>query len=181
MPGGVLLHRQGDASRTWSKTMSDPDILQGLRDSQLAAELDSADLPALAAELTRHDLAEGDVVVAEGTADDHLYLVVSGALGVIKNLGTPQEEKLSVVMAGGLAGELAFIDGAIRYASLVALRPTRLLGLERARFETLIDAHPHLVYHVMRGIVRVVHEIQRQQSMQSAELANYVYKVHGRY
>jgi CRP-like cAMP-binding protein len=131
--------------------------------------------------MERHEFAQGEVVVAEGTTDSHLYVVVSGALGVIKNLGTPQDEKLSVVMAGGLAGELAFIDGAIRYASLVALRPTQLLGLERSRLEELIDTHPHLVYHVMRGIVRVVHEIQRQQSMQSAELTNYVYKVHGRY
>lgn len=161
--------------------MSDPAILQGLRESQLAAELENGDLDVLAGQMTLHDLAQGEVVVAEGTTDSHLYVVVSGALGVIKNLGTPQEEKLSVVMAGGLAGELAFIDGAIRYASLVALRPTQLLGLERVRLEALIDTHPHLVYHLMRGIVRVVHEIQRQQSLQSAELANYVYKVHGRY
>ncbi len=30
-------------------------------------------------------------------------------------------------------------------------------------------------------IVRAVHQIQRQLSMQSAELTNYIYKLHGRY
>jgi hypothetical protein len=37
------------------------------------------------------------------------------------------------------------------------------------------------VYRVMRAIVRTVHEIQRRISMQSVELANYIYKQHGRY
>jgi hypothetical protein len=34
---------------------------------------------------------------------------------------------------------------------------------------------------VMRAIVRTVHEIQRRISMQSVELANYIYKQHGKY
>ena len=33
----------------------------------------------------------------------------------------------------------------------------------------------------MRAIVRAVHQIQRQLSMQSVELTNYIYKLHGRY
>ena len=37
------------------------------------------------------------------------------------------------------------------------------------------------VYHVMRAIIRTVHEIQRRISMHSVELANYIYKQHGRY
>jgi hypothetical protein len=32
-----------------------------------------------------------------------------------------------------------------------------------------------------RAIVRVVHEIQRRMSMQTAELTNYLYKTHCRY
>jgi hypothetical protein len=33
----------------------------------------------------------------------------------------------------------------------------------------------------MRGIVRIVHEVQRRLSVQNAELTNYLYKTHGRY
>ena len=47
--------------------------------------------------------------------------------------------------------------------------------------EGLLDSNPHLVYRVMRAIVRVVHELQRRLSMQTAELTNYLYKTHGRY
>ena len=56
-----------------------------------------------------------------------------------------------------------------------------LVGLERDRLESLLDAHGVVVYHVMRAIVRSVHEIQRRLSLQAVELTNYIYKQHGRY
>ena len=51
----------------------------------------------------------------------------------------------------------------------------------RERLESLLATHPAVVYHVMRGIIRVVHETQRRLSDQAVELSNYVYKQHGRY
>ena len=63
----------------------------------------------------------------------------------------------------------------------MAISPTRVFGIEREKLESLLLAHPELVYRVMRAIIRTAHQIQRRLSMQSAELANYVYKQHGRY
>jgi len=67
-----------------------------------------------------------------------------------------------------------------RYASLVAMDSTRVLGLEREKLESMLAADPLLVYRVMRAIVRAVHQIQRQLYMQQNELTNYIYKQHGR-
>ena len=80
-----------------------------------------------------------------------------------------------------MVGELSFLDGSTRYASLVALADTRVLGLSRDALEGLLESRPRLVYRVMRAIVRVVHDIQRRLSMQTTELTNYLYKTHGRY
>jgi CRP-like cAMP-binding protein len=121
------------------------------------------------------------VLVREGVADNHLYAVVSGKLGVIKHASTPDEERLATMQAGDFAGELAFLDGTERFASLVALEDMQVLGLEREKFESLVDTHPQIVYRVMRAIVRTVHLLQRRLSMESHELRNYVYKQHGRY
>jgi CRP-like cAMP-binding protein len=57
----------------------------------------------------------------------------------------------------------------------------RVLGLERAKLEALLDSQPHIVYRVMRAIVRRVHQTQHRLAAQSAELQNYVFKQHGRY
>ena len=69
----------------------------------------------------------------------------------------------------------------MHYASLVARGDTCVLGLEREKLESLLEKHPDIVYRVMRAIVRAVHQIQAQLSMQSVELTNYISKLHGRY
>lgn len=161
--------------------MTDAAILEGLSKSKLAAELDDEERRILARAMTLRDLGHGEVLVQEGSADDHLYVVVNGVLGVVKGAGSEGEVTINAIRPGDVVGELSFLDGATRYASLVALSDTRVLGLSRDALEGLLETRPKVVYHVMRAIVRVVHEIQRRMSMQTAELTNYLYKTHGRY
>ena len=161
--------------------MTQAAILEGLANSKLAAEMTDEQRKALAAAMTLRELAPGEVLVREGDTDDHLYVVASGVLGIIKAAGTENEMTINTVKAGDVVGELSFLDGATRYASLVAMSSSRVLGLSRGDLEGLLDKNPQLVYRVMRAIVRVVHDIQRRLSMQTVELTNYLYKTHGRY
>jgi CRP-like cAMP-binding protein len=127
------------------------------------------------------DLRANEVLVPEGTSDNHLYVIVSGNLAVVRGAGGAQPVTLFTLGMGDLVGELSFIDATPHYASLVAVGPTRVFGLEREKLEALLPSHPDIVYQVMRAIIRTVHEIQRRLSMQSVELTNYIYKQHGRY
>jgi CRP-like cAMP-binding protein len=161
--------------------MTQAAILEGLNNSKLAVEMTDDQRRALAGAMTLRDLAQGEVLVREGDTDDHLYVVASGVLGVIKAAGTDNELTINTIRPGDVVGELSFLDGATRYASLVAMSSTRVLGLSRGDLEGLLDQNPQLVYRVMRAIVRVVHDIQRRLSMQTVELTNYLYKTHGRY
>ena len=56
-----------------------------------------------------------------------------------------------------------------------------MFGLEREQLEGMLATDADIVYRVMRGILRTVHQIQRRLSMQQVELTNYIYKQHGRY
>lgn len=161
--------------------MTDPTLLAALRTSRLAAELSDAETAVLAGAMNLRRLQAGEVLVQEGRADDHFYLVVKGALGVVKGAGTAEPVTLNTLSAGDFAGELSWLDGAQRYASLVALGDTEVIGLDRTRLEDLLAGHPWLVYRVMRAIVRAVHQIQYRLSMQQSELQNYIYKQHGKY
>ena len=161
--------------------MSNEQVLDALRKSRLASELSEEQTRTLAECVSFRDLAAGEVLVPEGTSDNHLYGIVAGSLGAVRNHGTSESTTMFTLSTGDLVGELSFIDGTRHFASLVALGPTRVFGIERERLEALLPSHPQLVYRVMRGIIRTVHELQRRISMQSIELANYIYKQHGRY
>jgi len=56
-----------------------------------------------------------------------------------------------------------------------------VMSLRRPEFESLLKSEPEIVYRTLRAIVRTAHAIQRRLSSQSIELANYIYKQHGRY
>jgi CRP-like cAMP-binding protein len=80
-----------------------------------------------------------------------------------------------------LAGALGFVDGQEHSATLRAVGPTSIFSIERARLESLLKNHPDLVYHVMRAIIRGVHNTLRRMNMQQTELTNYITQQHGRY
>lgn len=161
--------------------MTTPTLYDALRASKLAIELTDDQCRTLAGAMELRTLAANEVLVREGSADEHLYLIVSGVLGVVKNADRPERVTLNTLSAGDMVGELSWLDGSQRYASLVAAAPTTVIGLTRARLEALLERDPQVVYRVMRAIVRAVHQIQVRLSIQQSELSNYIYKQHGRY
>ena len=162
--------------------MAKPSKLQLLRESVLATELDAKQCAVLAELVTVRDLAEGEILVNEGETDDHVHVVVSGALAVAKQVQpSGQWVNLNILTRGDLAGELAFMDDNPHYAALRAAGPTRILSLKRQKLESLLGSDPLIVYRVMRSIFRVVHGILHRMALQASELTNYIYKQHGRY
>ena len=161
--------------------MNEASTYQALRASRLSAELDDTQCRTLAGLTTERTLSDGEVLVAEGHSDSHLYLLVDGAVAVARAAGSPEEVVLFTLRAGEAIGELSFLDDNLHYASVVSRGPSRVLGLERSQLERLLDTDPHIVYRVMRAIVRHVHQIQHRLSAQASELTNYITKTHGRY
>ena len=147
----------------------------------LATGLAQQQVDLLAGLMRDESFGAGELLAREGTVDDRLVVVVSGTLDVVRHAATPGETVLATLRSGDLAHELGFLDGTPRYASLVASSPARVLMLERARLESLIEADPRVLYAVMRAIVRTTHQLQTRLSMQASELTNYVFKQHGRY
>lgn len=161
--------------------MTETTAFDALRASRLAAELTDEQCRTLAALITLRTLQEGEVLVAEGTSDDHLHAIISGALSVVRGAGSADEVHLLTLATGDLVGELSFIDGSVHYASLVARGATTVFAISRNQIESLLVSDPMIVYRVMRAILRTVHQIQRRLSAHTVELANYIYKQHGRY
>jgi CRP-like cAMP-binding protein len=156
--------------------------LELLRNSALAVELTGDQCSVLADLVTLRNLADGEVLVRQGASDNHLYVIVSGALAVARQTESDgQWLNLNLLTKGDLAGELGFMDGRPHYASLRASGPTQVLSLEREKLESLLQREPVIVYRVMRAIFRVVHVILNRMAMQTSELTNYLYKVHGKY
>jgi CRP-like cAMP-binding protein len=160
--------------------MPSPSNAALVRASKLGSELNDEQCAVLGGLIEVHEYADGAVVVAEGAVDDHLRVVLAGALAVAKQSAAGDWVRLNVLTAGDLAGELAFLDSRPRYAALVALGPTRVFSLQRAKLESLLEREPQIVYRVMRAIARFAHEVLNRSSAQMAELTAYIFKTHAK-
>jgi CRP-like cAMP-binding protein len=127
------------------------------------------------------DLAEGEVLFHEDEDDDCVHMVISGKLAVTRRTGGGADAILHVIEPGDLAGEMGFVDGTPHSATVKALTASRVVSLDRKKFEALLDTNPRLVYDVMRAIVRRVHHTLRRMNLQYVELTNYISQQHGRY
>jgi len=152
-----------------------------LKQSPLAAEMDDAEVSALARLVEVRDCLGGEVLVEEGSSDSHLFIPISGRIEITKLDEHNEPTVLHTLRPGELAGELSFMDGEPRYASLVAGGRTRVLVLDRTRLERLLTTHPVVVYKTMRAIMRVAHHVQRRLSRQMVDMQHYLYRTGGKY
>lgn len=159
-------------------------ILRVLHNSDLTEELRDAEIEALASVMTVHDYKAGEFLLRPGDTRLEKTLMILGT-GEVEASATVRGEKatLHLLQPGDIAGIITFVGGdATQISATVQVKQdSKVLLLERSRFESLLNSNPAIVYYVMRGIVRHVHGIVRRMNMQSVEMSNYIHRSGGRY
>lgn len=158
-------------------------VIDTLRTSTITEELSDAEVEILAGLFEVRDYKGGEAITTpDDEKNDNLFILAHGDIEV-KILSGHDEATIHILKPGDLAGIITFVGGAASHisATLYAVGDTKVLSLERAMFETLVNSHPMIVYKVMRGVVRNVHGIVRRMNVQSTELSNYIFRTHGRY
>lgn len=151
-----------------------------VRNSTVGAELHEDEARILASVLGVRDLKDGELLVSEGAADQTLFILAAGKVGVISS-AEGKEDQVYTMKEGECAGTRAFVDRAPRRATLRANGNATVYTLTPESFETLVDGHPRLAYKVMRALFRVTHTNLMRMNQESQQLANYIHKSQGRY
>jgi CRP-like cAMP-binding protein len=81
----------------------------------------------------------GEVIIREGDAGDHWYVLESGSVRV-----TQRGVELRVMGPGEAFGEIALMQDVARTATITALEPCVLLTLGRRDFLTVVTGHAEL-------------------------------------
>ena len=126
-------------------------------------------------------LSADEVLLREGEKDDSLHIIMDGDIIATRAAGGGDYVILNHLKSGAVAGAMGFIDGSSHSATLRANKDSHVLTLHRDVLEGMIDAHPQLVYKVMKMIVRSVHQTLLGMNQQFVEMNNYIMKEHGRY
>ena len=111
----------------------------GLPAVGIFSELSADERTALMAELETRALKRGDVLVRQGDAADALYIVISGRFAVTLE---GRREPLTEIGPEQPVGEIAFLTGGTRTATVSAMRDSLVLRLGRAEFEGIAARCP---------------------------------------
>lgn len=111
-----------------------------------------------------------EVIFREGDEGNDLFIIASGSVEIWKDYLAPEADLLSVYNAGELFGELALIDDAPRSATVVARQPSRLLAIDRPKFERITRANP-ISRSIMRSLTGMIRR-RTETFMQGMEIRN---------
>jgi CRP/FNR family cyclic AMP-dependent transcriptional regulator len=131
--------------------MADADLLEKV---WLFHRLGRESLEKLAAFAFRKTYKSGDVIVEEGQTGNGLFVIDEGKVEVIRRLGSQRPERLAVLGAGDVFGEMALIDELPRSASVRAVDDTTCVGIDRFLFISQLYKDPELAITMLQVLAR---------------------------
>lgn len=120
------------------------------------AGLQPAYLRRLAAVGSRERHETNDVIFAEGAVGDKMYLILSGAVRISRQVPGMGEEALAVLRAGNYFGEMSLVDDSPRSADAKAHETCELFVIRKEDLEDLLFVDRDLAYDLLWNFVRTL-------------------------
>ncbi len=132
--------------------------------------LNDSELDKLAEDVIEREFKPGEVVVREGEQGTSLFVLVEGTLQASTRSGDNPEEKVGTIKPGQALGEMSFLTGEPRAATVTALTNAFVLQLRREAFEMILHARPEIAEVLGQTMAKRV--MRTQAAMQSASESN---------
>jgi cAMP-dependent protein kinase regulator len=114
----------------------------------LFSEVSEASLVLLVSRVSLRELPADTVVYREGDAADALYVIVEGAVEIVKE-GPPRTSQ-AMLGEGDFFGEIGLVSDTPRLSSAVALQDTQFLVIDRTLVSELCEAEPAFLKVLLR-------------------------------
>jgi two-component system cell cycle response regulator len=110
-------------------------LLDGLR---LFRGVSPDDIQALLQRCERRDIVAGELLLSPGDRNEHVFIVLSGALKV--HVGSPDTPALTTMEAGDCVGEMSIIEDRDPSAYVLAGEDTHVLVIHQSVLWEMVDA-----------------------------------------
>jgi CRP-like cAMP-binding protein len=129
-------------------------LAQTLTEASLLAGCSSEELADIAARGSVRSFKPGTAIIRQGDPGDTLWIMLAGLARVSMVAANGREIVLDYAEPGAVLGEIAFLDGGERTASVEAIEPVEALGLTRAAFAEIVGKHQGLAMRLLQAMAR---------------------------
>jgi NTE family protein len=117
-------------------------------------QLEPAAMALLRETLQWQELAGGEVLMEQGAPGDAMYMVVSGRLRAYIRQDDGHERAVREMGRGQIVGEMSLYTDEPRTATVVAIRDSVLVRLDKAHFMALLESSTQVSLALTRQIIR---------------------------
>jgi CRP/FNR family cyclic AMP-dependent transcriptional regulator len=94
----------------------------------------------------------GEYLIREKDLSRDFYVLISGKMEVTRTLYAGDEKELGFIEPGEFFGEMAFLDGSPRSASVVCREKAVVFKLSREAFQHLVAKKPRIAYKMINVV-----------------------------
>ncbi|MBB5804906.1 CRP-like cAMP-binding protein [Saccharothrix ecbatanensis] len=105
----------------------------------------------------------GDVIMRESERSDYVVVLVQALVKVTETLGNGRVALLNIKVGGDVVGEMAFLSGEPRSATVTACVDTRARVVASAQFQRFLGEHPEANLALTRMIMKTLRWNQQRR------------------
>lgn len=109
--------------------------------------------------LNRRTFFPGDVIFNEGSSGAQAFVLQSGRVRIVKNLGGGKQGTLGFVEPGGIFGEMALIDKSERMASAIAERSSVCIVITEQQLQDKLANTDPVLKMLMLMLIRLLRQV----------------------
>jgi|Deesub1362A_J573_1020465.scaffolds.fasta_scaffold01248_3 CRP-like cAMP-binding protein len=138
-------------------------VLEALSRVPLFQSMDEALLRRVGANCRLVVYKKGSTIVQEGERDRSMYIILDGKVQVSIRIPSGSEVPLAVLSANDFFGEISFLTGDPRSATVKAMEETLVAKLTREAMEEILASHPSLREMLEEFRLRRLEEIRARR------------------
>ena len=138
-----------------------PLVPEGLRTSRFFADMTSEEIAGFIASTGRRTFREGEVVLEQGEEGRSLFIVTRGVLGVETKGTGGGTLRMGVLTMGDVFGEVAFLTGRPRTATVIAETGAECLEIGAEAWTGILGKYPR--------VQKVLEEVHRERARFAAD------------
>lgn len=146
-----------------------------LRKIPFFLDLTDDEMQAVSKIISKKDFRSGETVFTETQDGQSLYVIRRGEVKACRKAPDGELFTLTTMKEGEIFGEMSFLDGRPRSATVVAVTDIETYVMEKNDFEALVDEHPRITYKLLKNIVFTIHSIVRGMNVRYMEMINYMW------
>lgn len=146
-----------------------------LREMSFFSDLTDTELATVAGITKKQDFTVGDTIFKESQDGAAIYIIKRGEVKACKTAPDGELFTLTIMKDGDIFGEMSFLDGRPRSATVVAISDLETYVIEKNDFESIVDANPRIIYKLLKNIVFTIHSIVRGMNSRYIEMINYMW------